>query len=88
MDAQILSLGREAVILVLLTSAPPLAAALLVGVLAGVLQAATQIQEQTIGTVPRIVAAFGALGICAPWIAARVVHFAQLCLDLVPRIAP
>ncbi|BDG04360.1 type III secretion system export apparatus subunit SctS [Anaeromyxobacter oryzae] len=87
MDPVLLHLGREALLLVLLVSAPPLGAALAVGLVTGVLQAATQIQEQSVGVVPRLVAVIGALAIAAPWIGARVVRFAAACLELVPRIA-
>ena len=87
MDPAILQLGREALVVVLLVSAPPLGAALAVGLVTGVLQAATQVQEQTLGVVPRLVAVLGALAIAAPWIGARVVRFAAHCLELVPRMA-
>jgi type III secretion protein S len=88
MDPLLLHLGREALLLVLLVSAPPLGAALLVGIVTGVLQAATQVQEQSVAVVPRLVAVLGALAVAAPWIGARVVRFAAACLELVPRIAP
>ncbi len=88
MDPAFLVLGREAVILVLLLSAPPLVAALAVGFVTGVLQAATQVQEQTLGVVPRLAAVLVALGVAAPWIGARMARFGQACLDLVPRISP
>lgn len=88
MDASLIALGRETVALVLLVSAPPLLAALVVGLAAGVLQAATQVQEQALGVVPRLVAVFVALGVAAPWIGARLARFAQACLELVPRISP
>lgn len=87
MDPALLHLGREALLLVLLVSAPPLGAALAMGLVTGVLQAATQVQEQTLGVVPRLVAVLGALALAAPWIGARVVRFAAHCLELVPRIA-
>jgi type III secretion protein S len=87
MDPALLQLGREALVVVLLVSAPPLGAALAVGLVTGVLQAATQVQEQTLGVVPRLVAVLGALAIAAPWIGARVVRFAAHCLELVPRMA-
>ncbi len=83
-----MALGREAVLLVLLVSAPPLLAALVVALVAGVLQAATQVQDPTLSVVPRLLAVFVALGVAAPWIGARLVRFAQACLELVPRIAP
>ncbi|ABC80478.1 type III secretion system export apparatus subunit SctS [Anaeromyxobacter dehalogenans] len=88
MDPALLHLGREALLLVLVLSAPPLGAALLVGLVTGVLQAATQVQEQTLAVVPRLVAVVVALAIAAPWIGARAVRFAADCLALVPRIAP
>jgi type III secretion protein S len=88
MDPVLLHLGREALLVVLVVSAPPLGAALLVGLVVGVLQAATSIQEQTIGVVPRLVAVLGALAIAGPWIGARVTRFAAQCLDLLPGIAP
>ena len=75
-------------VLVLAVSAPPLLAALAVGLVTGVLQAVTQIQEPTVGVVPRLGAVFVALAVAAPWIGARVAQFARSCLDLVPRIAP
>jgi len=88
LDPAFLVLGREAVILVLLLSAPPLLAAMTVGLAAGVLQAATQVQEQTLGVVPRLVAVLVALGIAAPWIGVRMARFGRACLELVPRISP
>jgi flagellar biosynthesis protein FliQ len=84
----LLSLGREAVLLALLLSGPPLVAALLVGLLTGVAQAATQVQEPSIAVVPRLAAVLGALLLAAPWIGARMVRFAGECLALVARISP
>jgi type III secretion HrpO family protein len=87
-DPTLLHLGREALLLVLLVSAPPLGAALLVGVLVGVLQAATQVQDPSIPVVPRLAAVLGVLALAAPWIGARVVRFATECLELLGRVAP
>lgn len=82
MDPLLLHVAREALVVVLLVSAPPLAAALLVGVTVGVLQAATQVQEPTVAVVPRLAAVVAALAAAAPWIAARVVRFASECFSL------
>jgi flagellar biosynthesis protein FliQ len=87
-DPTLLHLGREALLLVLAVSAPPLGAALAVGLVIGVLQAATQVQEPTVAVVPRLAAVFAALAVAAPWIAARVSGFARACFELLPRIAP
>ncbi len=83
----LLAIGREAVLLLLLVSAPPLVVALLLGLATGVLQAATQVQEQTLGVVPRLAAVLAALGLAAPWIGAQVGRFASACLELIPRIS-
>lgn len=88
MDSTLLALGREAVLLALLVSAPPLLAALVVGLATGVLQAATQVQDPALGVVPRLAAVLVALGVAGPWIGARLARFAAACLELVPRVAP
>ena len=88
MESTLLALGREALVLVLLVSAPPLLAALVVGLAVGVLQAATQVQEPTLGVVPRLAAALAALSIAGPWIGARVTRFAQACLEAAVRGSP
>lgn len=88
MDPVLLGLGREALVLALLVSVPPLAAALLVGIVVGALQAATQIQDPGVPVVPRLCAVLGALAVAGPWIGARLVRFALECLALVPGISP
>ncbi|MGC3997861.1 MAG: flagellar biosynthetic protein FliQ [Anaeromyxobacter sp.] len=81
MDPALLQLAREALVAASLASAPPLAAALAVGLLTGVLQAATTVQEPSLAVVPRLAAVLGALLVAAPWIAAQVVRFAVACLE-------
>jgi type III secretory pathway component EscS len=87
-DPTILAAGREALLVALAVSAPPLAAALLVGLVAGALQAVTQIQDHALGAVPRLVAVLTVVGLAAPWTAARVVRFGQACIDASLRAAP
>lgn len=88
MDPALLHLGREALLLALLLSAPALGAALAVGLVTGVAQAATQVQEPALGVVPRLAGVLGALVLCGPWIGSRLVRFAADCLALALRIAP
>ncbi len=85
MDPALFHLGREAVLLALLLSAPPLAAAFLVGLATGIGQAVTQIQEPSLGVVPRLAAVLAALAVSAPWLGARLVRFASDCLALALR---
>lgn len=88
MAPSLVAVVREAVLLGLLVSGPPLAAALLVGLVVGIIQAATQVQDPAIPVVPRLVAVFVALGASGPWIAARVVRFASACFEAAARVAP
>ena len=87
MDPALLHLGREALLLALLLSAPALGAALVVGLVTGVAQAATQVQGPALGVVPRLAAVLGALVLFGPWIGSRLVRFGADCLALALRIA-
>jgi type III secretory pathway component EscS len=88
MDPTILAAGREALLVALAVSAPPLAAALVVGLVTGALQAVTQIQDHALGAVPRLVAVLTVVGLAAPWTAARVVRFGQACIDASLLVSP
>jgi type III secretory pathway component EscS len=88
LDPMLSSLVREALLVALLASAPPLAAALATGLLVGVLQAATQVQDPAVGVAPRLVAVLGALAAAGPWIGAHVLRFASACLELAARGTP
>jgi type III secretory pathway component EscS len=87
-DPLLLHVAREALWVVLLVSAPPVGAALAVGLAVGVLQAATQIQDPAVGVAPRLAAVLGALVLAAPWMGARVVRLAEACLAVASRLAP
>ena len=69
---------REALLLVLLVSAPAMAASVLVGFVVSVFQATTQIQEQTLSYVPKLVAVFLSLAILGPWMLTQTVRFAKV----------
>jgi flagellar biosynthetic protein FliQ len=75
-DAALDSVSR-ALMLALIISAPVLAVGLVVGLIVSVLQAVTQIQEQTISFVPKIVAMVLAGAFFLPWVAARMLDYAQ-----------
>jgi flagellar biosynthesis protein FliQ len=68
-------LGREALYMVMLISAPMLGLGLIVGVLVSIFQATTQIQEQTLAFVPKIIATFVAILIFGPWILSMLVDY-------------
>ncbi|MBE0582437.1 MAG: flagellar biosynthesis protein FliQ [Desulfofustis sp.] len=63
-----INICRKAVQTVLLCSAPMLLAGMIIGLMVSIFQAATQINEQTLTFVPKIVAVFITLLIFAPWL--------------------
>lgn len=82
----ILRAVKEGLLLVLLVSAPPLLASLLVGLVVGVLQAATQLQDQTLAVVPKLVAVTLALLAMGPLLGAQLVRFTQALLLAIPAL--
>jgi flagellar biosynthetic protein FliQ len=66
--AAVLDVARDALLTILLVSGPILIVGLAVGVAVSLLQALTQIQEQTLVFVPKIIAIFGVLLLLLPFI--------------------
>jgi flagellar biosynthetic protein FliQ len=83
----LLTLAREALLLMVLASLPPIAASLVVGFVMSLLQATTQIQETTLSVVPKLCAAVLALVIAAPWIGAQLSRFTTELLLALPGVA-
>lgn len=71
----IIGLAGQAVFTVLKVSAPMLLIGLVVGLIVSIFQATTQIQEQTLAFVPKIVAVLVALLLFGPWILTTLVDF-------------
>ena len=71
----VIRLAGQAVYVVLKTSAPMLLAGLIIGLIVSVFQATTQIQEQTLAFVPKIIGVLVAMLIFGPWILTTLVDF-------------
>jgi flagellar biosynthetic protein FliQ len=82
----LIRLLREGLLLALMMSAPVVLAALITGVLVSVLQAATQIQEQTLSFAPKLLAVMLALAATGPWIGGQLVRFGTVLFDVIPRL--
>jgi flagellar biosynthetic protein FliQ len=82
---QAIDLGRQAMFTALLLGSPILAAGLVVALVMGLLQALTQIQDQTISFVPKIVAMVAALAVCLPWLISRLVEYSQQLITNIPN---
>lgn len=75
-ELTIAKLAREALATVLLVAGPILGLSLIVGLVISVFQATTQIQEQTLAFVPKILTVLGAIVILAPWMLRVMMDFA------------
>jgi flagellar biosynthetic protein FliQ len=79
-----IDLGREAVMLTLLLSAPALVTGILVGLIIGLLQALTQIQEQTVAFVPKLVAMVLVISLALPWLVVQMQDYVQTLIRGIP----
>ncbi len=77
---------REGLLLILLLSAGPVLASMIVGLITGILQATTQIQEPTLTSVPKMIAVFVVLAIGGPWMVLQIVRFATVLFESIPLI--
>ena len=77
-------LGRQAIIITLLISAPVLLAGLVVGLLVGLLQALTQVQEQTVAFVPKLLAMFLVLAVSLPWLLSQMSDYVVDLFNNIP----
>ena len=80
----VMTIGRDALQLTLLISAPPLLAALIIGLLVSVFQAATQINEQTLSFIPKLAGIFIVLLIAGPWMVSLMVDYFQTLFSNIP----
>jgi flagellar biosynthetic protein FliQ len=86
MDPQLaIDLGREAIVMTLLISSPILLAGMVVGLVVGLAQALTQIQEQTVAFVPKLVIMILGLSLCLPWLVTRMIEYTQELILNIPQ---
>ncbi len=81
-----IQIGRDALFMVMLISAPMLGLGLLVGIVVSIFQAITQIQEQTLSFIPKIIAVFVGVLIFGPWMLAIMVDFTREIFLRLPQM--
>ena len=86
-DALLVEMARNAILLALALAGPMLLVALTVGLLISVLQAVTQIQEQTLAFVPKLVAVAAVFLIGLPWLMQMAVRYTTELLRRIPSLA-
>ena len=80
----VMTIGRQALELTLLISAPLLLSALAVGLLVSVFQAATQINEMTLSFIPKLIAILVMLVVAGPWMITMMVEYTRRLLENLP----
>ncbi|HSA58509.1 MAG TPA: type III secretion system export apparatus subunit SctS [bacterium] len=79
--AYLISITKQALYLTLILTAPPVLTAMLLGLTVGIMQATTQVQEQTLTFVPKLIGIMVTLAVVGPWIFVQLMNFATSLLD-------
>jgi flagellar biosynthetic protein FliQ len=82
----VITLAQQALLTLLLVSSPMLLAALAVGLLVSIFQAATQINEMTLSFIPKLIAVFVAMIIAGPWMTGLMVDYIRRLFSSIPGI--
>jgi flagellar biosynthetic protein FliQ len=82
----VLSIGQRALEMTLMLAAPMLLTGLLIGLLVGVFQAATQINEMTLSFIPKLLAAATMLVLVGPWMLKELVGYTRTLIESIPSL--
>jgi len=82
----VIKLAEQAIYLIIILSAPMLLIALGVGLIVSVFQAMTQIQEQTLAFIPKILAVFLSLVLFGPWMLTILLDFTRDLFQQLPQL--
>ncbi len=84
--SSVIDIGRQALEITMMMSAPLFLAALVTGLLVSVFQAATQINEMTLTFVPKLLAVFVTMVVAGPWMITLITDFARRLLESIPAL--
>jgi flagellar biosynthetic protein FliQ len=80
----VVSIGRQALELTVVLAAPLLLTALAVGLIVGIFQAATQINEMTLSFIPKLLAMAAMLALTGPWMIRQLVEYSRGLIESIP----
>lgn len=83
----VMTMGRHAMEVLLLVSAPILLVVLVIGLVISIFQAATQINEATLSFIPKLVGVFAALVIAGPWMLSIMLDYMRMVFTNLPAMA-
>ena len=81
---EVVTVGRHALEVTLLLAAPLLLTALAVGLIVGIFQAATQINEMTLSFIPKLLAMAAVLAITGPWMLRTLIEYTRGLIESIP----
>jgi len=82
----VVDIGQQALWVITLLLAPMLVSALAVGLMVGMFQAATQINEMTLSFIPKLAVVALALALAGPWMLDVIVNFARTLIMSIPDL--
>ncbi len=82
----VIAVGMEALKITTMLAAPLLLSALATGLLIGMIQAATQINEMTLSFIPKLLVLVGALFVAGPWMLGLIMSFARQHIQSIPGL--
>ncbi len=82
----VITIGQQALWVTMLLAAPLLLSALAVGLLVGMFQAATQINEMTLSFIPKLLVLVAALVVAGPWMLSIIVNYTQRMMQQIPSL--
>ncbi len=82
----VMNIGRQAIEMTLVLSGPLLLAALVIGLIISVFQAATQINEQTLSFIPKLLGMLLTLILAGPWMLQTMVDYIRRLFESIPQI--
>ena len=80
------TIGQQALWITMMLAAPMLLSALAVGLLVGMFQAATQINEMTMSFIPKLLVLVGALVVAGPWMLTVITNFTRQLILQIPSL--
>lgn len=83
----VIEIGRQALVVTALLAAPLLISALAVGLLVGMFQAATQIQDMTLSFIPKLIMLVIALGLTGHWMLRLLIDYTRNLFQMIPGIS-
>ena len=81
---EVVTVGRHALEMTLMLAAPLLLSALAVGLIVGIFQAATQINEMTLSFIPKLLAMAAVLALTGPWMLRSLVEYTRNLIESIP----